>query len=69
MGDAIRGDNSLFSSDECVEAAWAVVDRVLSHEVAVSSYEPGTWGPAAAAQIPTQGGGWHDPVPEASGPC
>ena len=69
LGDAIRGDSSLFSSDECVEAAWAVVDRVLSHEVAVSSYEPGTWGPAAAANIVTQGGGWHDPVAEASSPC
>jgi glucose-6-phosphate 1-dehydrogenase len=69
LGDAIRGDNSLFSSDECVEAAWAVVDRVLSHEVAVGSYEPGTWGPAAAAKIITHAGGWHDPVAEASDPC
>ncbi|WP_266157359.1 glucose-6-phosphate dehydrogenase [Dyella silvatica] len=68
LGDAIRGDNSLFSSDECVEAAWAVVDQVLTHEGAVSMYEPGSWGPAAAADLVSDSQGWHDPVAEASNP-
>jgi glucose-6-phosphate 1-dehydrogenase len=68
LGDAIRGDNSLFTSDESVEAAWAVVDQVLSHEDAVSRYEPGTWGPAAADRIVGETG-WHDPASEASTPC
>jgi glucose-6-phosphate 1-dehydrogenase len=69
LGDAIRGDNSLFSSDECVEAAWAVVDQVLNHEGPVSSYEPGSWGPDAAAKIVESAEGWHDPVAEATEPC
>lgn len=69
LGDAIRGDNSLFSSDECVEAAWAVVDQVLNHEGPVSTYEPGSWGPAAAAKIVQGAEGWHDPKPEATEPC
>lgn len=69
LGDAIRGDNSLFSSDECVEAAWAVVDQVLTHEGEVSVYEPGSWGPAAAADLVSAPEGWHDPAPEASNPC
>ncbi len=57
------------ASDECVEAAWAVVDRALAHETAVDIYEPGTWGPDAAAKIVGGSEGWHDPAPEASGPC
>ncbi|OOG49810.1 glucose-6-phosphate dehydrogenase [Rhodanobacter sp. C01] len=69
LGDAIRGDNSLFTSDECVEAAWAVVDQVLNHEQAVSVYEPGSWGPAEAAKIISGTEGWHNPAPEASEPC
>jgi glucose-6-phosphate 1-dehydrogenase len=69
LGDAIRGDNSLFSSDECVEAAWAVVDQVLNHEGPVASYAPGSWGPDAAAKVVEGTEGWHDPVAEASEPC
>jgi glucose-6-phosphate 1-dehydrogenase len=69
LGDAIRGDNSLFTSDECVEAAWAVVDRVLNDDSAVSFYEPGSWGPPAAAKVVTSAEGWHDPQAEASDPC
>ncbi len=69
LGDAIRGDSSLFSSDETVEAAWAVVDNLLSHESPVESYEPGTWGPQSAAKIPQETDGWHDPKPEESSPA
>jgi glucose-6-phosphate 1-dehydrogenase len=69
LGDAIRGDAALFSSDETVEAAWAVVDNLLHHEKPVVPYEPGTWGPQAAAKIPNETQGWHDPKPEASAPA
>ena len=69
LGDAIRGDTALFTSDDCVEAAWAVVDQVLKHEDTVSLYESGTWGPAEAARIVTGSEGWHDPQPEESAPC
>jgi len=69
LGDAIRGDNSLFTSDECVEAAWAVVDRVLNHASPVAIYEPGSWGPAAAADVVASPEGWHDPQAEPDAPC
>src|SRR3546814_1566709 len=49
LGDAIRGDAGLFTSDAAVEAAWRVVDPVLRDHAAVETYEPGTWGPASAA--------------------
>ncbi|WEN15459.1 glucose-6-phosphate dehydrogenase [Rhodanobacter sp. AS-Z3] len=69
LGDAIRGDNGLFTSDECVEAAWAVVDQVLTHEAPVEFYEPGSWGPDSAAGIVSDDEGWHDTQPEQSPPC
>jgi glucose-6-phosphate 1-dehydrogenase len=69
LGDAMRGDNALFTSDECVEAAWAVVDQVLNHEGPVSVYEPGSWGPAEAAQVVSGAEGWHDPQAEVKEPC
>ena len=69
LGDAIRGDVSLFTQDDCVEAAWRVVDPVLTAGVPVLEYEPGTWGPAAAAEVVNDGDAWHDPVTEKSAPC
>jgi glucose-6-phosphate 1-dehydrogenase len=65
LSDALRGDNSLFTSDECVEAAWRVVDNVLDHKDAVRPYEPGSWGPSEAAALAGDEG-WHDPQPEAA---
>lgn len=65
LGDALRGDNALFTSDECVEAAWRVVDNVLEHENPVCLYEPGSWGPSEAQRLAGDAG-WHDPQPEAA---
>jgi glucose-6-phosphate 1-dehydrogenase len=69
LRDAIRGDASLFTRDDGVEAAWRVVDPVLHSAVPVAEYEPGSWGPAAARAIVTSEEGWHDPKPEESPPC
>jgi glucose-6-phosphate 1-dehydrogenase len=69
LSDAIRGDVSLFTSKESVEAAWRIIDPILSDVTPVAKYEPGTWGPAAAARIIAGEEGWHDPKPEESKPC
>lgn len=69
LGDALNGDAALFSSDAAVEAAWRVVDPVLSDRAKAEAYEPGTWGPASAAALIDGGEGWHDPRPEESAPC
>ena len=69
LGDAIRGDASLFTRDDGVEAAWRIVDPVLRSVEPPAVYEPGTWGPAAASAIVAGGRGWHDPVAEQSAPC
>lgn len=69
LGNAIRGDAALFTTDEGVEAAWAVVDPALSHTAPVFEYEPGSWGPAAAAALVSNEEGWHNPKPEKAPPC
>ena len=69
LGDAIRGDASLFTNDDGVEAAWRVVNPIVIGAAPVAEYEPGTWGPAASRAIVASQKGWHDPKPEESLPC
>ncbi len=74
IGDAIRGDASLFTRDDSVEAAWRIVDPILGgargvHIEPPTVYEPGTWGPPAAAKVVASREGWHDPKKEESPPC
>ena len=66
LGDAVRGDASLFTRDDIVEAAWRVVDPILHNPAPVEEYEPGTWGPASAAKVVAGDEGWHDPKAEAA---
>ena len=61
LGDAMRGDPSLFVREDTIEAAWNVVDPVLDGTVPVYEYDPNTWGPAEAERIIAGDGGWHDP--------
>ena len=63
LGDAIRGDPTLFVREDGVEAAWGVVDSILGNGTPVHAYEPNTWGPAEADQIIAGDGGWHNPEP------
>jgi len=69
LGDALRGDATLFTSDEAIEAAWSVVEPALESGGTIHEYEPGSWGPAEARRIVTGEPGWHDPAPERSAPC
>ena len=45
LGDAMQGDRTLFGSEEGVEAAWRIVDAILTHDQPLVDYEPGTEGP------------------------
>ena len=64
LGDAMAGDGALFTSQDAVEAAWAVVDPVLVNHHPVLPYQPGTWGPTASDSLIAGDGGWHNPEPE-----
>ena len=61
LGDAARGDATLFAREDAVEAAWRVVEPILGNVTPVHEYEPGTWGPEEANRIITRYGGWHAP--------
>jgi glucose-6-phosphate 1-dehydrogenase len=59
LGEAIEGDPTLFSRQDAVEAAWAVVQPVLGTTTPVFEYEPGTWGPSEGDALAREFGGWH----------
>jgi glucose-6-phosphate 1-dehydrogenase len=71
LGDAMRGDASLFARQDSVELAWDIVDRLLASGPQAEPYAAGTWGPAAAARMVERFGGWYDPPadPVSSLPC
>jgi glucose-6-phosphate 1-dehydrogenase len=69
LGDAVRGDPALFTQDSSVEAAWRVVEPILTGGLPVVEYEPKTWGPKQAAQLMREDEQWYDPEKETSAPC
>ncbi len=62
LGDAMAGDGALFTREESVEAAWAVVEPILTRHGPALPYEPGTWGPEQADKLIVPDGGWHRPL-------
>jgi glucose-6-phosphate 1-dehydrogenase len=68
LGDAMRGDATLFAREDSVEAAWRVVDAILGNVTPVFRYEPNTWGPHEADVLVADEGGWHNPRVEEGKP-
>jgi glucose-6-phosphate 1-dehydrogenase len=64
LGDAMAGDGALFTREDAVEAAWAVVDRVLKTHHRARPYRRGSWGPKEADALIASDGPWHNPTPE-----
>jgi glucose-6-phosphate 1-dehydrogenase len=65
IADAMSGDQALFAREDEVEAAWAIVDPVLSDAPPVRVYEPGSWGPRVADDLIAGPCGWHNPGADA----
>lgn len=61
LGDAMRGDRTLFGSEAGVEAAWRIVDPILNADAAPDEYEVGSWGPASGETLAARAGGWIAP--------
>jgi len=59
LGDAMKGDATLFARGDGVEAAWRVVQPILDTPMALYEYELHTWGPREADQLIE--GDWHNP--------
>ena len=62
LSDAMAGDGALFTREDAVEAAWAVVDPVLKTHHRVHLYKPGSWGPKQADALIVKDGSWHNPI-------
>jgi glucose-6-phosphate 1-dehydrogenase len=63
LGDAMRGDASLFARQDAIEAQWRIVDPVLDDRTPIHFYQPGTWGPAEAdGLVAGAAGGWLRPI-------
>jgi glucose-6-phosphate 1-dehydrogenase len=59
--DALRGDATLFTRSDEVEAAWTITDRIIEGWEAMAppdfpNYEAGTWGPASADNLMARDG-------------
>jgi glucose-6-phosphate 1-dehydrogenase len=61
LGDAMAGDGALFTREDAIEAAWAVVDPVLKTHHRVLPYKRRSWGPKNADALIASDGGWYNP--------
>lgn len=65
--DVMRGDSTLFTRSDEVEAAWRIMDPVLQGwqrdlKLPMPTYAPGSWGPAEAeALFRGRSDGWRTP--------
>ena len=62
LGDAMKGDPTLFAREDSVEAEWRIVAPILESTESPHEYEPGSWGPAEADRLIERDGGWHRPL-------
>jgi glucose-6-phosphate 1-dehydrogenase len=58
LGDAMKGDATLFAREDSIEAQWRVVEPILGNVTPLHEYDQGTWGPAEVARLTT----WTEPV-------
>ncbi len=61
LGDAMAGDGALFTREDAIEAAWAVVDPILQVPPELRPYWRGGWGPEASDALIAADGGWDEP--------
>ena len=61
LGDALRGDASLFTREDSVEETWRIVQPLLDQPPAIDTYAPGSWGPPAADQLLAGFPRWRQP--------
>jgi glucose-6-phosphate 1-dehydrogenase len=64
LGDAAKGETTLFAREDSVEESWRIVDPVLGNVTPLFEYEPNTWGPPDLDRTLAPDGGWHNPKPE-----
>jgi glucose-6-phosphate 1-dehydrogenase len=61
LGDALRGDATLFTREDSVEETWRIVQPLLDAPPPVQPYQQGSWGPAGAAKLLAGHPRWREP--------
>lgn len=61
LADAIADDQSLFTHEDSIEAAWSVIQPVLDFTEPVIPYQIGSWGPRESDALIAPHGYWHNP--------
>jgi glucose-6-phosphate 1-dehydrogenase len=61
LHSAMVGDATHFARQDSVEETWRVLQPLLDSPGPVEVYRQGSWGPAAAARLARDVGGWHEP--------
>ena len=61
LGDAMKGDATLFAREDYVEEAWRIVDPVLNASTPIYEYQPNTWGPLEVDHDISPVKRWHNP--------
>ncbi len=61
LGDAMDGEGALYTREDSIEAAWAVVDPVLVDHKRALPYAQGSWGPEQADAMIAGDGRWYNP--------
>ena len=63
--DAMRGEATLFTRADEVEAQWSFIDPILAawkeHSAPVANYPAGSWGPTEADKLLVAGDTWRKP--------
>jgi glucose-6-phosphate 1-dehydrogenase len=58
---ALTGDHSFFTRQDTIEQTWRIIQPLLDHPPPIHPYRRGSWGPAAARELPKLQGGWRSP--------
>ena len=69
LNAAMQGQSVRFARQDTVEEAWRIMQPLLDAAPPVLPYEPGSWGPAAAAALVADRGGWREPWTASQGPA
>jgi glucose-6-phosphate 1-dehydrogenase len=62
LGDALRGDRTLFGREDAIESSWRIVDPILGGARPLRVYDTGSWGPVEAEGLTAGHGGWIEPA-------
>jgi glucose-6-phosphate 1-dehydrogenase len=61
LGDALRGDPSLFTREDSVEETWRIVQPLLDAPPPIETYSRGSWGPTGSDKLLAGWSHWREP--------